>query len=284
MRKKLGARAARQQLRDRAAAATPSSCRATSTARPRSPPASRARSSWWCPRTASWGSRKCPGCPISTTSPRPWVSSCSARRPWPAGRRGAAGSRRGCCSSAATSRATWCSPTSPSCPRTAIRSTRPATRSAPCTRRSRWATTSARATKPVGRENSGEMMAMSNRMADRDEDFNTRYASYRGWQMAVEKVKPIPRTLPQIDLTAMVKAQGLKNTGEVVDYFAMRFMSVPLGSEAAPGADRVPRPGTGHQRRAGSADVDGGSAAHAAAPDHEHAGVSARLRLKPGDR
>ena len=52
------------------------------------------------------------------------------------------------------------------------------------------------ATQPVGRENSGEMMAMSNRMADRDEDFNTRYASYRGWQMAVEKVKPIPRTLP----------------------------------------------------------------------------------------
>jgi hypothetical protein len=84
------------------------------------------------------------------------------------------------------------------------------------------------ATKPVGRENSGDMMAMSNRMADRDEDFNTRYASYRGWQMAVEKVKPIPRTLPQIDLTAMVKEEGLKNSGEVVDYFAMRFLSVPL--------------------------------------------------------
>ena len=84
------------------------------------------------------------------------------------------------------------------------------------------------ATQPVGRENSGDMMAMSNRMADRDEDFNTRYASYRGWQMAVEKVKPIPRTLPQIDLTAMVMQQGLKNTSEVVDYFAMRFLSVPL--------------------------------------------------------
>jgi uncharacterized protein (DUF1800 family) len=84
------------------------------------------------------------------------------------------------------------------------------------------------ATKPVGREASGDMMAMSNRLADRDEDFNTRYASYRGWQMAVEKVKPIPRTLPRIDLTAMVKAQGLQNTTEVVDYFATRFLSVPL--------------------------------------------------------
>jgi len=81
----------------------------------------------------------------------------------------------------------------------------------------------------VGKEmgGSGEM-AMSNKMADRDEDFNTRYASYRGWQMAIEKVKPIPRTLPQIDLTAMVKAQGLKNTTEVVDYFCARFLSVPV--------------------------------------------------------
>jgi hypothetical protein len=89
------------------------------------------------------------------------------------------------------------------------------------------------ATKPAGKEmgGGGDMMAMSNKMADRDEDFNTRYASYRGWQMAIEKVKPIPRTLPQIDLTAMVKAQGLKNTTEVVDYFSVRFLSVPL-SEA----------------------------------------------------
>ena len=30
------------------------------------------------------------------------------------------------------------------------------------------------------------------------------------------------------DLTAMVKAQGLQTTSEVVDYFAMRFLSVPL--------------------------------------------------------
>ena len=36
-------------------------------------------------------------------------------------------------------------------------------------------------------------MMRSNMMADRDEDFNTRYGSYRGWQMAVSKVKPIKR-------------------------------------------------------------------------------------------
>ena len=50
------------------------------------------------------------------------------------------------------------------------------------------------ATKPEGKEGGGGMMAVSNIMADRDEDFNTRYASYRGWQMATEKVKPIPES------------------------------------------------------------------------------------------
>ena len=35
-------------------------------------------------------------------------------------------------------------------------------------------------------------MAESNQLADRDEDFNTRYGSFRGWQMAIQRVKPIP--------------------------------------------------------------------------------------------
>jgi len=74
----------------------------------------------------------------------------------------------------------------------------------------------------------GETMAMSNRMADRDEDFNTRYASFRGWQLAIQKVKPIPRATAQLDLTAMVRAQGLRTTAEVVDYFLGRLLSVPL--------------------------------------------------------
>src|ERR1700733_6594892 len=46
------------------------------------------------------------------------------------------------------------------------------------------------ATKPGGK--SGDL-AESNMAADRSEDFNTRYGSYRGWQMAIERVKPIPR-------------------------------------------------------------------------------------------
>ena len=41
----------------------------------------------------------------------------------------------------------------------------------------------ANAGRAVGKDEQGGM-SMSNMMADRDEDFNTRYASYRGWQMA----------------------------------------------------------------------------------------------------
>jgi hypothetical protein len=84
------------------------------------------------------------------------------------------------------------------------------------------------ATKPVGRDGAKDMMAVSNMMADRDEDFNTRFASYRGWQMAVEKVKPIPRTAVQLDLTDMVTAAGCKTTADVVNYFGHRFLSVPM--------------------------------------------------------
>jgi hypothetical protein len=86
------------------------------------------------------------------------------------------------------------------------------------------------ATMPEGGDGGGGMMAESNRMADRDEDFNTRYGSYRGWQMAIAKVKPIPRAAADIDLAAMVRAEGLTTTAQVVDYFLLRFMSVPLGA------------------------------------------------------
>jgi len=77
----------------------------------------------------------------------------------------------------------------------------------------------------------GGMMAESNMMADRDEDFNTRFGSYRGWQMAIQRVKPIPRQAIQVSLADMVLAEGLANTGEVVDYFVMRLMRVPVGAD-----------------------------------------------------
>ncbi len=72
----------------------------------------------------------------------------------------------------------------------------------------------------------GQVMAESNMLADRDEDFNTRYGSFRGWQMAIERVIPIPRQTAQMNLSAMVMDEHLGNTTQVVDYFIARFMSV----------------------------------------------------------
>ncbi len=75
---------------------------------------------------------------------------------------------------------------------------------------------------------SGEV-AESNLKADRDEDFNTRYGSFRGSQMAIERVKAIPRDTAQIDLTRMVLDEHLTNTTEVVNYLVHRFMRVSPG-------------------------------------------------------
>ena len=72
----------------------------------------------------------------------------------------------------------------------------------------------------------GGIMAESNVLADRDEEFNTRYGSFRGWQMAIERVKPIPRHTAQFNLSSMVTEQGLTTSHEVVDYFIGRFMRV----------------------------------------------------------
>jgi hypothetical protein len=74
-------------------------------------------------------------------------------------------------------------------------------------------------------------LAESNMLADRDEYFNTRYGSFRGWQMALERVKPIPRHTAGLSLTRMVTEAGSKTTAEVVDSFVKRFMRVPPGAD-----------------------------------------------------
>jgi hypothetical protein len=78
---------------------------------------------------------------------------------------------------------------------------------------------------------SGEM-AESNMNADRDEDFNTRYGSFRGSQLAIERVKPIPRDTAQVSLSQMVLSHDLANTTQVVDYLIHRFMRVPPSENA----------------------------------------------------
>ena len=82
------------------------------------------------------------------------------------------------------------------------------------------------ATKPDAKEVTSMSM-----QADRDEDFNTRLASFRGWQMALQKVKPIPRATAQLDLTNMVLNAGCKNAREATDYLIARFLSVPINAQ-----------------------------------------------------
>ena len=87
------------------------------------------------------------------------------------------------------------------------------------------------ATKSSNGGDSMMMMSEANMMADRDEDFNTRYGSYRGWQMAVSKVKPIARNTINTNFTSMILNSGAKNTSDAVDYLINRFLIVKLNNE-----------------------------------------------------
>jgi uncharacterized protein (DUF1800 family) len=78
------------------------------------------------------------------------------------------------------------------------------------------------------------MMAESNMMVDRDEDYNTRYGGYKGNLIAFERTKTIPRRPAAIDLTAMISAARADTVEKVVDHFAHRFLSVDLA-----GTDRA---------------------------------------------
>jgi hypothetical protein len=86
------------------------------------------------------------------------------------------------------------------------------------------------ATKPDAKDLTSMSM-----QADRDEDFNTRLASYRGWQQALQKVKPIPRDTAQLDLTKMVNEAGARTTAQAVDYLLARFVSVPVDAQTRAG-------------------------------------------------
>ena len=72
--------------------------------------------------------------------------------------------------------------------------------------------------------------AESSLLADRDEDYNTRYGGYMGYVMAFEKLHPIPRHVPEIDLTALLGAAGAVEVGDVVDHLLRRFLRVELAA------------------------------------------------------
>jgi uncharacterized protein DUF1800 len=73
--------------------------------------------------------------------------------------------------------------------------------------------------------------AESNKMVDRDEDYNTRYGGYAGNLLAFKRTKLIPRQPAAIDLTAMVTAARADTVDKVVDHLLHRFVSVPLAEK-----------------------------------------------------
>jgi hypothetical protein len=87
------------------------------------------------------------------------------------------------------------------------------------------------ATAPDGKDM--DMLATASMNVDRDEDFNTRFGSYRGWQMAIARVKPLPRHAAAIDLTKMIAESKtpIKTPADVVTLFVSRMFIVPPSPE-----------------------------------------------------
>ncbi len=50
----------------------------------------------------------------------------------------------------------------------------------------------------------------------------------RGWQMAIERVRPIPRDFARLNLSRQVQDASLTSTLDVVLYFEQQFFEVPL--------------------------------------------------------
>ena len=78
-------------------------------------------------------------------------------------------------------------------------------------------------------------MAGKPALLSEQEEFNTHYASLKGWEEAVRKVKPILRDPAQFSLTDIVFETGARTTSDAVDALLNRFLSVPLdeGARAA---------------------------------------------------
>jgi hypothetical protein len=64
------------------------------------------------------------------------------------------------------------------------------------------------------------------------EEFNTHYASLKGWEEAVRRVRPTLRAAAQFSLTTLVLEGGAHSTTQAVDCLIARFLSVPLDSQS----------------------------------------------------
>ena len=72
--------------------------------------------------------------------------------------------------------------------------------------------------------------AESSMLADRDEDYNTRYGGYMGYVMAFDKLILVPRRTPDLDLATLIEDAGVVDVEAVVDHFIARFLRVRLDS------------------------------------------------------
>jgi hypothetical protein len=63
------------------------------------------------------------------------------------------------------------------------------------------------------------------------EEFNTRYASLKGWQEAARRIRPTPRAPAQFELTGIITDAGCLTAADAVDVLLVRFLSVPIDGE-----------------------------------------------------
>jgi hypothetical protein len=77
----------------------------------------------------------------------------------------------------------------------------------------------------------GQSTSESMQRAVRDEDFNTRYGAMRGFQMALQRVKPIMRDAADVSITDLVLRGGAQNTGQAVEILSRQFLAIPLSQE-----------------------------------------------------
>jgi hypothetical protein len=70
------------------------------------------------------------------------------------------------------------------------------------------------------------MAAVSN-----NERYNLAVGVYTGAWKANDRVKPIPRTLAQVDFTKMIREANVDTVEEAVDYLSRRLLSAPLNQE-----------------------------------------------------
>lgn len=63
------------------------------------------------------------------------------------------------------------------------------------------------------------------------EQYNLAVGVYTGHVQANDRVKPIPRTLAEVDVAGMAQAAGVETVKEAVDYFSRRFLRVPLSEQ-----------------------------------------------------